>query len=430
MAKEMIDLVIVGAGLRGASYAKWAVATGSARIAAIAEPNQERRDRLVAEYGIAPDRAYADWTDLASAGRLGDAVVIATQDQMHAEPAIALAELGYHIMLEKPMAPTEHDAIRIAEAVERAGVIFAVCHVLRYTPYTRALKALLAEERLGRLVTVQHLEPIGWWHFAHSYVRGNWSNSTASGPMLLTKSCHDLDWLMYLFGAAPSRISSFGGLAHFRPSERPEGATERCLDCPVESTCPYSASRLYLGSLGDPRRQRILSVVTPRSFLGPTEVGMREALRTGPYGRCVYLGENDVVDHQVVSMEFPDGATGSFTATAFTPMGHRRSRLFGTHGYIEGDGRMLNITDFRTGKEETIDTHAGLDEIRTGAHGGGDFALVEAFVRAVASGDPSDLSSDAATSLASHRVVWAAEQARLTGTVYTVDEGADGMDAS
>jgi predicted dehydrogenase len=414
MTVNRVSLVLVGAGLRGVGYTRHAVASGKATVTALAEPDPDRRARFAAEFGVPAHCVFSDWRELVSAGKLGDAALVTTQDTMHADPAVALAGLGYHLLLEKPMAPSEPEAIRIAEAVDQAGIIFAVCHVLRYTPYTRVLKQLLDEGRIGRLINVQHLEPVGWWHQAHSFVRGHWNNSGSSAPMLLTKACHDIDWLLHLFGTAPARVSSFGGLTHFRQADRPAGAADRCVDCALEPQCAYSAPRLYLSCLGDPTREFWpLSPVTST----PTKESVLDALRTGPYGRCVYASDNDVVDHQVVTMEFPDGATCSFTMTAFTAMDHRQTRLFGTHGSIEGDGVTLRVFDFLSETEDIIDTHAGLDSSAAGGHGGGDVALVEAFLRAVETGDPSVLRTDAAASLSSHRVVWAAEHARETGQV-------------
>jgi predicted dehydrogenase len=412
-----VSLAIVGAGLRGQGYARRAVATGAARPVAVAEPDPERRARFAAEFDIPPNRTYRDWADLAAESRLADAAVIATPDRQHTEPAIALADHGYHLLLEKPMAPTESEAERIVDAVERNKVIFALCHVLRYTPYTKALKAILDSGRIGQIMTVQHLEPVGWWHQAHSFVRGEWRNSGSSTPMLLAKACHDIDWLMYLVDQPVRRVSSFGRLSHFRPENRPDGAADRCLDCPLEPRCPYSACRLYLGCLGDPGREFWpLSAVTSDH----TEAGVREALRTGPFGRCVYASDNDAVDQQVVSLEFADGTTASFTMTAFTPFEHRKTRLFGTHGYVDGDGVRLRLVDFATGAEEIIEAPHGGTAPVDADHGDGDDALVESFLAAVAAKDPTLLNSDATTSLASHRIVWAAEQARHDGSVVTL----------
>ncbi|GAA4587494.1 Gfo/Idh/MocA family oxidoreductase [Planotetraspora phitsanulokensis] len=409
-----VTLVVVGAGMRGTVYARHAVAAG-ARVVAVADPDPRRREAFAVEHGLAPEHVHADWTALA-AQRSADAAVIASPDGEHADQAVAFARSGHHLLLEKPMATSEADALRIVDAVAEAGVILTVCHVLRYTVYTRVLTSLLAAGRIGEIVSVQHLEPVGWWHQAHSFVRGNWRREQ-DAPMLLAKSCHDIDWLLHVTGRRVERVSSFGSLKHFTPANRPDGAADRCLDCAVEATCPYSAPRLYLDCLNDPDRTFWpLSVVTSDH----TEEGVRRALREGPYGRCVYACDNSVVDHQVVSWEFAGGGTVTFTMTAFTPQEQRRTRIFGTHGYLEGDGTLVKVTDFRTGREEVVDTSAESGAAAADGHGGGDGALVDAFLRAVAAGDPSLVWTDAATSLDSHRVVWAAEQARHTATVVTL----------
>ncbi|WP_433176185.1 Gfo/Idh/MocA family protein [Actinoallomurus sp. CA-150999] len=416
-----VTLALVGAGMRGSDYGRRAVRDGRARVVAVAEPVAERREQAAAEHGLGPDQVFTDWRELAALPRQADGVIVATRDVEHVEPAVAFAERGYHLLLEKPMAPTEAGSAAIAEAAERAGVMLAVCHVMRYSAYTRALKGLIDAGRIGTVVSVQHLEPIGWWHFAHSYVRGNWRREDESSPMLLAKCCHDIDWLAHIIGRPARRVSSFGGLIHFRPENRPEGAADRCLDCAVEASCPYSASRTYLGFVGDPDREHWpLSALT----FDPSPEGVREALRDGPYGRCVYSCDNDVADQQVVTIEYEGGVTASFTATAFTPMGFRKTRIFGSRGSIEGDGVRLTVEDFVAGTSEVIETDEGEEVSLAGDHGGADQALTDAFVAALAAGDPSPLLSDARTSLASHRLVWAAERARRTGTVVSLaDDG-------
>ncbi len=410
-------LAVVGAGLRGTVYAEAAVTSGRGRVVAVAEPDPVRRARFSERFDVPLGRCFEDWTELAAAGRVADAAVIATLDHLHTEPAITLAGLGYHLLLEKPMAPSEAECLQIAHAVDAAGVIFTVAHVLRYTPYTRRLKELLDSGRCGQVTGVQHLEPVGWWHFAHSFVRGNWRREAESGPLLLTKSCHDIDWLMHVMGSTPLRVSSFGSLLHFRPDQAPPGAGTRCTDCGVESACPYSAKRLYLNSLDGRRRFWPLSAVTDAD----TPDGVLDALRTGPYGRCVYGADNDVVDQQVVIMDHPGGVTASFTMSAFTELEHRKTRIFGTHGYLSGNGRVLRYVDFRTGQQEIIDTQSGNDASAAGGHGGGDAGLIEAFLAAVASGDQSLLGTDTRQCLASNRTVWAAERSRRDGTVVDLE---------
>ncbi|MFE9459534.1 Gfo/Idh/MocA family protein [Streptomyces californicus] len=412
-----VTLAVIGAGLRGIGYARHARSTGLARVVAVAEPDEERRTRFAAEHGIPAENVFADWRELLDRDRLADGAIISTQDRMHVGPAVRAAELGYHLLLEKPMAPTEEEAALIAAAAERHGVLLAVCHVMRYTPYTRALKELLDKGRIGEVMNIQHLEQVGWWHQAHSFVRGSWSREDDSASMLLAKACHDLDWMVYIKGSLPERVFSFGNLVHFRPEKRPVGAARNCLDCRVESTCPYSARRIYLDCLGDPVKEWWpLSAVTDDH----TESGVLTALRNGPYGRCVYDAGNDVVDSQVVDMEFGDGTTASFTMTAFAALEHRKTRIFGTHGAIEGDGVRLRVHDFLTDTYSTVVTDTGPDASAAEGHGGGDEMLLEAFVEAVGSGDPTPIRSTGSGSLDTHRVVWAAETARRTRTVTTL----------
>jgi predicted dehydrogenase len=411
---EPVTIAVVGAGNRGQQYARLAVAGGRGRVVAVAEPAPERRERVAREYGLPPEAVFGDWGALAQAGRLADVAVIATQDRDHVEPAVAFAGQGYHLLLEKPVAPTEAEADRIVAAAEQAGVHLAVCHVLRYTPFTRRVRALVESGRLGEIVSIQHLEPVGWWHFAHSFVRGNWRREDQSTSMLLAKACHDVDWLQYVIDRKPVRVSSFGSLFHFRPEQAPAGAGQRCVDCAVESTCPYSAARLYRSCLGDPDRERWpLGAVVDT----PTPEAVELALREGPYGRCVYQCDNDAVDHQVVNIEYEGGVTASLTVAAFTPMADRKIRILGTRGYLDTDGATIKLCDFATGQEQTIDVWAEETMEAAGGHAGGDAGLVDAFLSAVAQGDPSMIKTGPAESMDSHRVVWAAERARREGIV-------------
>jgi predicted dehydrogenase len=411
-----VTLAVVGAGNRGSAHGGWTLShPDRARVVAVAEPRAARRDRLATAHGIPASNTFTSWREVADRGRIADAVLICTQDAMHVEPAVAFAELGYHVLLEKPMAITEADCWRIVEAVEDAGVVFAVCHVLRYTPYTRLVKQLVDAGRLGELVSVQHLEPVGFWHHAHSYVRGAWRREDSATFMLMAKSCHDLDWLHYIVGRPIRRVASFGGLAHFRPENRPAGAADRCLDCAVEQACPYSAVRFYSRYLDRDANWPLDAVVDRR-----TEADLTAALRHGPYGRCVYACDNDVVDHQVVAMEFDGGPTGTFTMTAFNAGGYRRTRLFGTRGELDGDGETVAVYDFLTGTSETLQAHSSGDATAGGGHGGGDWGLMDAFVRAVATGNRAHILSGPRESLQAHLAVFAAERARRSGMVATV----------
>lgn len=412
---EPVRIVIIGAGGRGSGYATYAAQhPDRARIVGVAEPRDFYRERMVEEYAIPGEHVFTDWRQAAEQERFADAVIIATQDAMHVAPAVAFAGKGYHMLLEKPMAPDEEGCRQIHAAVTRAGVVSAVCHVMRYTAYTQKLKSLIESGLIGDVVSIQHLEPVGYWHQAHSFVRGNWRNEAESSCMLLAKSCHDLDWLRYIAGAPCEKVSSFGSLKHFRREEKPAaaGKASRCLECAHDPQCPYSARKIYLGRLAQGHTGWPVDVLTP----DVTVEGITQALRSGPYGRCVYECDNDVVDNQVVNMEFAGGRTAVFTMTAFNQAAHRKTRIFGTLGELYGDGSRLEHFDFLTDRIEEIDTSAPDGSI-LGGHGGGDYGLMHSFVEAVATGDQGKVLSGPDESLETHRMVFAAERARRNSTV-------------
>ena len=408
-----VKLAIVGAGSRGSRYAEYASEhPDKARVVAVAEPRESCRDRLAALHRIDPSRVHTDWRELASGERCADAVVIATQDAMHHEPAVAFLEQGYHMLLEKPMAPDEASCRQIVDAAASASGLFAVCHVMRYTTYTQKVKEVIDSGAIGDIVSIQHLEPVGYWHQAHSFVRGNWRNEAASSPMLLAKSCHDLDWLRYIVGDRCLKVASFGSLKHFRREEKPAGAGDRCLSCAIETTCPYSAKKIYVGRIRRGQTGWPVDVLT--SDL--TERGVTEALVSGPYGRCVYACDNDVVDHQVVNLWFDGGRSATFTMTAFTEAANRKTRVFGTRGELEGDGSTIRLFEFLSDRHTVIDT-AAPDATILGGHGGGDYRLMKSFVDAVACEDSSKILSGPRETLESHLMVFAAEKARRESTV-------------
>jgi predicted dehydrogenase len=412
----MISAVIIGAGDRGTMYATFADAhPDRLRIVGVAEPRAEYRERMAARYGFPADQVFSDWTDALDRPRFADAIVIATHDRAHAGPAIAAAERGYNILLEKPMAVTEADCRKIVAAVEKAGVLLSVCHPYRYTEHTRLLREIVDSGSIGDIASIQHLEPVGYWHQAHSFVRGNWRNEGESAFMLLAKSCHDLDWLRYMMGESCTSVSSFGSLMHFTEENRPEGAADRCLDCAVERDCPYSAKRIYLDAVIAGKTDWPVDVLTP----DPSAEAVESALRNGPYGRCVYTCDNDVVDHQVVNFEFASGATANFTMTAFTDTGHRKTHIFGTRGHLYGDGDEIRHFDFLSNRTTVIPVAQPPVPVMTG-HGGGDYRVMDHFVRAVDENDPTWILSGPQETLESHLMAFAAERSRLERRVVDV----------
>jgi predicted dehydrogenase len=350
-----------------------------------------------------------------------DAVIIALQDAEHAPCAIACAEAGYAILCEKPLAPTAAACRAMVEAAQTNDVLFAVCHVLRYTPYITVLKSLLDSGRVGEIMSLDQLEPVGNLHYAHSYVRGNWRREDQSSSMLLAKSCHDLDVIRYLMQRTCLEVSSFGSLTYFTADHQPVGAAERCLDCRIEPACIYSAKKAYLDAAARGETGWPIDVLAAE----PSPANVLAALRDGPYGRCVWACDNDVVDHQVVNMRFSGDRTATFTMTAFSEQRARETRIFGTLGEIFGDGNEIRIRDFRTGRTEIIPIDTANDGLMASGHGGGDEGVMKAFLAAVAANDPSLLLSGPEEALESHLMVFAAEEARRKGAVVSV-HSADG----
>ncbi len=407
---KQVTAVLVGAGARGQVYAEYARQhPEELRIVAVAEPRQDRRELACRAHGVGPERSFSSWEPLLEKPPMADAALICTLDGLHTAPALAALEKGYHVLLEKPMSNSEAECRAIAAAAERGGRVLCVCHVLRYTPFYATLKRLVDEGAVGEVAALAQIENVGYWHHAHSFVRGNWRSGAVS-PMILQKSCHDMDILLWLVGRRCERVASFGSLRHFDAAHAPKGAPARCLDgCPASGSCPYYAPRIYLTE----------NVGWPTDMLTTdlSREGREKALREGPYGRCVYRCDNDVVDRQVVNLEFEGGAVASFAMTAFTTDMARQLKITGTGGQITADMNTGRISLHRFGQAEpqVIPVEAP-PETNNYGHGGGDYYLMRDFVRAVRQGGAQTLSS-AQASLQGHLICFAAERSRLCHTV-------------
>ena len=406
-----VTVMVIGAGSRGRTYARYAEKfPKSMKVVGVADLNPHRREAMAKKHNIPAENQFAHFNDALSKAKFADAVVISTPDNLHYEPCMKALALGYDVLLEKPVAPTEKECRDIMKQAHKYNRIVAVCHVLRYAPYFVALKQVLESGAIGDLVNIQHFEPIAFHHMAHSYVRGNWPNSKTTTPIILAKSCHDLDILRWLIDKPCQSIAAEGSLHLFKKEMMPKGATERCIDnadgtdCPHEKECPYSAKYIYmekkrhLGPFDLPRKDPAL---------------IREKLKTMNYGRCVYRCNNDQCDHYVAIMKFEGDITASFSMDAFTPYGGRRTRIMGTKGFIEGDMTTFTFYDFRTGHKSVWDQKVSeIAEYKGSGHGGGDHLLVRDFVRAVSAQDEKLLSSTIDVSIESHVMGFMAEKSR------------------
>lgn len=407
-----VTAIVIGAGARGSVYAAYSGEYKRAlQIVGVSDLNPVRRQLMAETYGIPAEHQFGDWSEVFKVPRFADAVIIATPDNVHYEPCMKALAAGYDVLLEKPIAQTAKECTDILKQARKYGRIVGVCHVLRYAPYFRALKRVIEEGRVGQILSVQHLEPVRFHHMAHSYVRGNWHSSKETTPIIIAKACHDLDIIRWLLDKPCKKVSAFGSLDFFTKKNEPQGAADRCLDCSVESTCPFSAKKIYV------REHRYLYVFDslPKNR-AQKDAKITEYLRSTDYGRCVFRCPNDQCDHYICNLEFEDHVTASLQVEALTSYGGRKTRIMGTKADIVGDMQTFTLTDFLTGKkyiwDEDISKLPGYE-----GHAGGDWGIVKDFVLAVAHHDEKYLSSTIDVSVESHVMGFRAEDARLKNKV-------------
>jgi len=399
----MITAVLIGAGGRGiGAYGAFALRNPEdIRFVGVADPDIERRTYFAIQHQIPLENQFSSFEELLSKPKMADTCFICTQDQLHVQPTLMAFEKGYDVFLEKPMAIAPKDCVLLENEAQKHHRKWMIGHVLRYTLFFSKLKELIDSKLIGDLMTIQHNENVGYYHMAHSYVRGNWRNTALSAPMILAKSCHDMDILMWLSGSRPAKVSSFGNLGHFKSSTQEKPTPKYCLDgCFKQDTCPYYAPKVYLNG-PDWMKFPVSNDMSNEALL--------KALKNGPYGRCVYHSDNDVVDHQVVSILFENGMTAAFTMSGFTHEITRTIKIMGSLGEIRGHMDKNEIEVHVFGEDQPRIIH--LDTMDYG-HSGGDYGIMKSFVRYIEKGDNEALTS-AHESVLSHLLSFAAEDSRL-----------------
>ncbi len=411
---KKLKAILIGAGCRGMKYTDIMADMGDKyQVIAVAEPIDARRNYIKEKHKLPDDMCFTTWEPLLELGKIADIAIIATMDRDHLEPSLKAISLKYDLLLEKPVSAIPEECIRISEAAKKEGVKVVVCHVLRYAPIFVKLKELIDDGVIGKMMVINHEECVGNLHFAHSFVRGRWGNSDTSSPMLLQKSCHDIDILQWLIGKECNKVQSFGKLTHFKKENAPENAADYCIDnCPNADTCPYNAVKFYIEDKGG--RGACTTLVNP------TDEEIKDALRKNQYGKCVYKCNNNVVDHQVVNMLFEDDVAVTFTMTGFNK-GGRFIHIMGTKGEIHAalDGKTpIEIYDFST-KEITTIPMIAKDGIAN-SHGGGDEGIIATLYDYLTGQYSGKSISDVGISCDNHLIVFAAEHSRKTNTVVDV----------
>jgi len=419
---KQLSLILIGGGDRGSSYLKFLDSNPEKfKLVGLAEPVLEKREYLRKRYNVPNDKCFKSFEELLSLPKFADIAMICTQDKMHFEPAIMAIEKKYDLLLEKPIAPTPEECLKICKAANENDVKVLVCHVLRYTPFYKKVKEFIKSGNLGNLVNIVHTEGVGNIHMSHSFVRGNWRKTGESAPMILAKCCHDTDLLQWLLDEQCTKVQSFGTRTFFREENAPEGAAKRCTEaCPYKDECFYYAPAVY--KIDTAEVQHFRAIVANK--FNPTDDEVDEILKTSPYGRCVYYCDNDVVDHQIVNMQFGENSHATLTMSAFNK-GGRISTFMGTKGELRADmdSQSLIFYDFAT--RETIQNYSaddGFDQSIAGGHGGGDAGIMQDLYDYIAKDSPSDSISDITVSCLSHLICFASEESRVNDTVVDMDK--------
>ena len=406
---------VIGLGNRGTEYMGFLKAFHSSKVGiyALCDCRQQALDDIAPKFSVPEERRFLSAEAFFAQGPVSDALIITTQDASHYEIAKQAILTGYKlILLEKPVSGVKEKYTELRDLAAANGALLIVCHVLRYSNYYRKIKEIIQSGQIGEIVTVNHTENVGYFHFAHSFVRGNWRDEASSTPSILAKCCHDIDLIAWFMDSPCVSVSSVGSLKYFRRENAPEGAAPTCMGgCRAKKTCPYDAERLYIK---DPFYKAKFIKYMKRTLTGKaknTRADVQEALRHGDYGRCVFMCDNDVCDNQLVTMTFANGATAVLEMNAFSDKMHRECHIVGTKGELIGYGTKLQMRLFG-GKSAKVHTFSpGI-----GGHVEGDLRLVAGFVK-ILCGETTDLTAITTieATVMSHDIALAAEASRKNG---------------
>ncbi len=432
---KIFTVSILGCGSRGHyTYGKcMADFKDKFRLVSVCDIDPEKIALAQKDWGIPDEQCFLDADEFLKEKR-SDALVIATQDRDHVQMCIKALQLGYDILLEKPISPVEDELYELLEAYNTYNKKVIVCHVLRYAPAFLKLKELLDSGEIGRLVCIDWIEQVTYWHQAHSFVRGNWRNDEETSPMIMQKCCHDLDLLQYYANAKCKTVYSVGDTSFFNSENKPDGAASRCQDCKYIHDCAYSAERLYVDKwkkdfdwafdkpdVDDNARKQGWPFNVVDLSRPITEESIRKAYENSQYGKCVFACDNNVVDNQTVVMQFENGIKATLTMTAFTALPGRKVTFHGTLGELEMDEENGYIRISRYGHgTRFLKIKEILKEIMedTFGHGGGDYMLVKDFYNVLLGERTSTTTLD--RSIESHLMALAAEKSRKNGQVCFV----------
>lgn len=403
-----MKIAIMGLGGRGGVYAHFTKYFGE-EVVAVCDTDETKREQAYA-YGVNPDMFFIDEESFWKRGKIADALVISTMDTLHYRQTMRALDIGYDILLEKPIAVTLEECEAIEKKAKETGRKVAICHVLRYSPFYKKIKDIVDEGKLGKVVSMALTENIGYYHFAHSFVRGNWRNEKVSTPLILQKNCHDLDLICWILGRKCISVSSYGGLNYFKKENASDGNAKHCAECKYKDTCAYSCFRIYENS-----EYEKIAGLAAHGRLGNTNKEIEKSLsdKNNLYSRCVFECDNDVCDHQMVNMLFEGGVTVSLNSVAFTEDLKRHINVYCEKGSIcdDGNGNLIVEKFGEEPKEVIIEYPKG----GYAHHSGGDVGIMKEFIDYVKTGKMTKSITDISVSTLSHKIGFLAEESRKDG---------------
>lgn len=420
---EPIEAVLVGAGQRG----REAIGAFAQRhpdelkFIAVVEPDKAKRNGFAKIHNISKENCFSSYEEFFKHPKIAPLCFNTTMDKLHFPSAMLALEKEYHLFLEKPMTDNPKSCLILAEEAKRRGLMIQICHPLRYTTFYSKIKELIDKKTIGNIISFSMNENVAYWHFAHSFVRGNWGKLENSGPFILTKCCHDMDIATWIANSKVKKVFSAGELQYFCQENAPPNSPMQCTDgCPIEKTCPFYAPAIYLTDYTD---WPVSAISFDRSF-----EARKKAVQKGPYGKCVFKCNNNVVDNQVVCAEFENGITFNFAVYANSFYPFRTIRIIGTTGEINAHFEKMEIKILRFG--QGMGDWGGnspqpeiiyADKI-DGAHGGGDTGVIRNFLKQYRENNLQSIEHSLDIAVEGHLLAFAAEHARISEKVIFMQD--------
>jgi predicted dehydrogenase len=303
-----------------------------------------------------------------------DWVMIATWNRDHANSAITALEAGKNVFCQKPLATTLEDCLRMRDAWKASGKLFQLGFNLRYSPHYVRIHELVERNSIGSMISMEFNETLEFNH--GGFIMADWRRlKKDSGPHVLEKCCHDIDLVNWIVGSPAVRVASFGGLDFYTPEY---------------------ASRV--------------------EEIGPNAEGkVAYSAWPMPEDRNPFTCDKDIIDNQVVIIEYANGVRATFHMNNNAGIQERRMYLCGTHGSIRADVLTGAIDLKAIGWDTETQNHSTTGQ---GSHGVGDEVLAQELAESMINGAPPRVGIE--EGILSAVTCFAIDDAMVSGTVVDV----------